>query len=391
MKLALVGRICSLKMLSKARLSKKEREKKVLFGLIDAYILNPHPIGSKTLKENAFQSLSSATIRNYFALLEESGYLSQQHASGGRIPTEKAYQAYAKAYLESGTLDHQKDKELKTLSEVNGKEVGVYLQKAAALLSEVSGYPAFVSSPRFDQDSILDIKLVGIDQSRCLCIVITELGLIRTETLYLDGKLHLHALKRIEEALLSRLKGTELKSSLDRNEKQMAQKIYSEVMVRYIIGYANFSLEDIYKTGLSTLLAYPEFSNAESFASGLALFENENSLRELLKDTSSDQTLKTYIGSELQKYCPIAEDCSVLTLPYVINNKIVGVVGILGPLRMPYRSLFGILRAFSEYVSEALSQSIVKHKLSFRLPQDGQIYLESKSSSPQKLIQDQRE
>lgn len=378
-------------MLSKARLSKKEREKKVLFGLVDAYILNPYPIGSKTLKESAFQSLSSATIRNYFALLEESGYLSQQHASGGRIPTEKAYQAYAKAYVESGTLDHQKDKELKALSEVKGKEVGVYLQKAAALLSEVSGYPTFVSSPRFDQDSILDIKLVGIDQSRCLCVVITELGLIRTEVLYLEGKLHLHALKRIEEALLSRLKGTELKISLDRNEKQMAQKIYSEVMVRYIIGYANFSLEDIYKTGLSTLLAYPEFSNAESFASGLALFENENSLRELLKDTSRDQTLKTYIGSELQQYCRIADGCSVLTLPYVINNKIVGVVGILGPLRMPYRSLFGVLRAFSEYVSQALSQSIMKHKLSFRMPQDGPLYLESKISSPQKLIQDQRE
>lgn len=380
-----------MKTLSKARLSKKEREKKVLFGLVEAFISNPQPIGSKTLKESAFQDLSSATIRNYFAVLEDAGYLSQQHASGGRIPTEKAYQAYAEEFLKAGTLDEEKDQKLKALTEIEGKEVGAYLQRSAELLSEVSGYPVFISSPRFDQDSIVDIKLVGIDHSRCLCVMITELGLIKTETLYLEAKLHLHALKRIEEALLSRLKGTELKVSLDTQEEQITQKIYSEVMVRYIIGYANFSLEDIYKTGLSTLLAYPEFNNAEAFASGLALFENEGSLRNLLKDACQDKNLKTYIGEMLAQYCPIAEGNTVLALPYAINEKIVGAIGILGPLRMPYRDLFGVLRVFSEYMSGALSQSMLKYQLSFRLPQDGQLYLESKGSSPKKLIEDQSE
>ncbi len=376
-------KLATLKTLFKARLSKKERERKVLFGLIDAYIESPQPVGSKTLKESFFQDLSSATIRNYFAALEEAGYLSQHHASGGRIPTEKAYKLYAEEFLRAGTLDEEKDRELKTLSSLNDKEVGSYLQRASELLSELAGYPAFISSPRFDHDSITDIKLVGVDTSRCLCVIVTELGLIHTETLYLDIKLHHHALKRIEEALLVRIKGQETKTTLDKTEDRLLQKIYNEVMVRYIIGYANFSIEDVYKTGLSRLLAHPEFNNAEAFASGLSLFENEANLRNLLKESCRDKTLKYYIGEDLLAYCPIAENCTVLVIPYQIGGKIVGAIGLLGPLRMSYRTLFGTLRAFTEYVSSALSKSMAKHKLSYRMPQDGTLYLEANSSKKQ--------
>lgn len=376
-----------MKTLSKTRLSKKEREKKVLFGLVDAYIKNPQPIGSKTLKESLFQDLSSATIRNYFSSLEEAGYLAQQHASGGRSPTSLAYETYATEYLRDGTLDQAKDEALKALSQMEAKEIGAFLQNAAEVLSELSGYPVFISSPRFDQDSITDIKLLGIGDARVLCVIVTELGLIRTETLYLKGKPQYHALRRIEEVLLSRIKSTETKITLDEQEETLAQKIYNEIMVRYIIGYANFSTEDIYKTGLSRLLAYPEFNNAETFASGLSLFENENHLKILLKDSCRDKTLKVQIGEALKVYSPLSDKCSVLILPYSIGGKIVGAVGLLGPERMPYRTLFGLLRAHSEYLSLALSQSIDKHKLTYRLPQDGTLYLEAKTET--NLLEDQ--
>ncbi|MCH9634128.1 MAG: Heat-inducible transcription repressor HrcA [Chlamydiae bacterium] len=376
-----------LKALSKTRLSKKEREKKVLLGLVDAYIESSQPIGSKTLKESLFHDLSSATIRNYFAALEDAGYLSQQHASGGRAPTEKAFQAYAEEYLRAGTLDENQDKQLKQLEGLESKEVGSYLQRASEILSELVGYPAFISSPRFDQDSITDIKLVTIDASRCLCVVVTELGLIHTETLYLNKKLHLHALKRIEDALLFRVKGQGAKPSLDKSEDLILQQIYNEVMVRYIIGYANFSSEDLYKTGLSRLLIHPEFSSADSFASGLSIFESEEHLHHLLRDSTKDAILKFYIGSELSDYCPLAENCGVIVMPYKIGGKIVGAVGLLGPMRMPYRELFGVLRAFTDYVGQTLSNTISKHELSYRLPQDGSLYLEDKNAP--KLIENQ--
>lgn len=169
-----------LKTLSKSRLSKKERELKVLFNLIELYISEGQPIGSKTLMEKRFKSLSSATIRNYFASLEAGGFLSQQHASGGRIPTEEAYRIYAEEFLKDGVLNENKDKKLKELAYFADKNLALYLQRAAQLLSETTGYPVFLSAPRFDQDFITDIKLVLIDANRCLCVVLTELGLIRS-------------------------------------------------------------------------------------------------------------------------------------------------------------------------------------------------------------------
>ena len=376
-----------MKSLSKKRLGKKEREEKVLFGLIDQYIDTFQSIGSKTLMETSFQDLSSATIRNYFASLESQGYLSQQHASGGRIPTEQGFMLYAKEFLKDVALDGSVNQKLKALSQIKSKEVGAYLQNAAELLSELTSMPTFISSPRFDNDFISGLKLVMVDESRCLCVVVTELGLIQTEVIYLEEKLHLHALKRIEDVLLNRIKSQGKESDLNSAEEKVAQKIYNEVMVRYIIGYANFSLEDIYKTGLSQLLSYPEFNNAESFASGLALFENEEHLRKLLQSSLVDKNLKYYIGSELTKVSPITKDCSALVLPYSIGGKTVGAIGLVGPIRMPYKNLFGTLRAFSESITENLTQSLAKYKLTYRTPADGTLHLESKNSS---LIEDQR-
>ena len=382
--------ISFLKPLSKARLSKKEREKKVLHGLVEAFIKNPQPIGSKTLKEDSFQDISSATIRNYFATLEDQGYLVQQHASGGRIPTEKAYQDYAEAFLMAGTLNEENDRKLSELRSSFGKEIALYLQRAVELFSELSALPCFLSSPRFDQDGIVDVKLVGIDQNRLLCVILTELGLVHTETLYISEKLHHHALKRVGEALMKRVKGQESMMTLSAIESSVLQKIYNEVMVRYIIGYANFSSEDLLKTGLSRLLVYPEFNNAETFSSGLSLFENGDHLKELIRASCQSKSLKYFIGEGLTQYSPLAQNCAVLTLPYLIHGKVVGAIGVLGPMRLPYRSLFGLLRAFSEYVSTALSETISKHELSYRLPEDGQLYLESRDSTHPNLIEDQR-
>ncbi len=375
----------TLKNLTKKRMNKKEREQKVLLSLVDLFIKNNQPIGSKTLMESSFSDLSAATIRNYFSTLEEAGYLVQQHASGGRIPTELAYQIYAQEYVRAGTINQDKDQKIKDYLQFKGKEVGAYLQKGAEHLSAITGYPCFMSSPRFDYDFVVDIKLVKIDSSRCLCIVVTELGLIHTETLYFDQKLNHHGLKRIEEALLARLKNQEA-TRLDAEEELLVHKIYNEVMVRYIIGYTNYSSEEVYTTGLSRLLSYPEFKDAERFASGLALFENKNYLRELLRDSSSDKRLKFLIGKNLAKYSPLTQECAVITLPYTILGKAVGAIAILGPMRMPYRELFGMMQAFTEYMSQSLTQAMVKHKLTYRTPQDGRLYLENKNHSDQKLI-----
>jgi heat-inducible transcriptional repressor len=177
---------------------KDKREKWVLLGLIDLYLETGKPVGSNTLRENGFDTLSSATIRNYFAKLEEEGLLKQQHSSGGRIPTPLAYKLYAETYLKSPLIDEKENKLLRQNIRKETRELAVYLQSVAEVLSEATHCAVFLSAPRFDHDFVLDIKLVGIDSNRCLCVIITDFGQVMTELLYDSKKMSSFTLKRLE-------------------------------------------------------------------------------------------------------------------------------------------------------------------------------------------------
>lgn len=356
-------------------MGKYDRERKVLLGLVDYYIQTGKPVGSNTLKETGFGDLSSATIRNYFAHLEEEGYLLQSHSSGGRIPTHLAYRVYAQAYLEESQIE-LKDDIFQSLRQFDSREIALFLQEGAERLSQTSHCAVFLSAPRFDHDFIVDIKLVSLDAFRCLCVLITDFGVVQTEILHLPSKLSSFAIKRIESYFHWRLTGLSQPEHLEQEEEEIGQTFYNELMLRYIVGYSNFVDEDIYRTGFSRLLSYPDFQDASLLASGLALFENIHSMRRLLKECKTLDCLKVWVGDDLAAYAASDPNCAVLAIPYYINRKAVGAVGLLGPTRLPYRTLFSTLRLFSESVSETLTRNIYKFKITFRQPETGQLYLQ---------------
>ena len=358
------------------RFGKTDREKKVLFGLIDYYLSTGKPVGSNTLKEAGFGDLSSATIRNYFAHLEEEGYLKQQHSSGGRIPTDKAYKCYAAEFIDSREIDSRTKEDLEILGQKERRDVAVYLQEAAEQLSLMNNTAVFMSAPRFDRDFVLDIKLVSIDSHRCLCVIVTDFGLVQTELLHTDKKLSAFTLKRIEGYFHWRLTGHDKPENLEKDEEQMGHKLYNELMVRYIVGYSNFTNDEIYRTGFSRLLAYPDFTDGATLANTLALFENAHSIRLLVKEATKLDKLRFWIGEDLNAYCSTNPNCSVVAIPYYINQKPIGAVGILGPTRMPYKYYFGVLQAFSEAISEMVTKSLYKFKITFREPHEHAVYLE---------------
>lgn len=356
-----------MKPLAQKKPAKDQREKLVLLGLVELYLDSGKPIGSNTLRENGFEHLSSATIRNYFSKLEEAGYLKQQHSSGGRIPTYLAYKLYADTYLDSGILEERDLLSLRSQLLLETREIASYMQHAAEMISETTRCAVFLSSPRFDQDFVLDVKMVGIDSSRCLCILITDFGLIHTEILYAEKKLSSFNLKRIESYFRWRLTGLD-KPVLIEEEEVLATRFYSEAMLRHIVDYANFSYEDIYKTGFSKLLTYPDFNDAAALALGLSLFENQSALRALLRECCQADQLNCWIGDDLNQLSAGSPSCSVIAIPYYINHCVAGAIAILGPNRIPYRRLFGALQTAADYVSETLTNSLYKFKISFRQP-----------------------
>lgn len=374
-------------------LGKQERERRVLLGLVDYYVRSGKPVGSNTLKEAGFGDLSSATIRNYFAHLEENGYLMQSHSSGGRIPTPLAYKVYAKNYLDVEPVEVD-GHIFESMRQFNSREIALFLQEAAELLGKESNCAVFLSAPRFDHDYVIDVKLVSLDASRCLCVLVTDFGVVQTEVLHIPQKLSLFAIKRIEKYFQWRLTGIERVENLEPEEEIIGQTFYNELMVRYIVGYSNFLDEDIYRTSFARLLQHADFQDPVLLASALSLFENIHGMRLLLKECTALNSLKFWIGDDLTSYMS-NPNCSVLAIPYYINHKAVGAVGLLGPARLQYRTLFSILRHFSNYVSEALTRNIYKFKINFRQPEEKKNYLHNKGNrligqSPLILLEDQR-
>jgi heat-inducible transcriptional repressor len=370
------------------RPAKDEREKRVLLGLVELYLETGKPIGSDTLRENGFESLSAATIRNYFVKLEKAGFLKQQHSSGGRIPTEQSYKLYVQNQLGSPLLKEKESDFLRTKLSKETREVASYLERAAEQVSQATGCAVFLSSPRFDQDLLLDIKLVEIDPQRCLCILVTDFGLVHTELLYADKGLAQIDLKKVADYLQWRISGLD-RPELSEEEERLAAQFYREIMLRHIVSHSNFSTEDLYRTGFSRLLTYPDFNDAAALASGLALFENESDLREALKRSALSGQLCCWLGDDLDFLSTELPGCSLILIPYRIHQTIAGAIGIMGPQRMPYRRLFGLMKTAADAISDTLTRSLYKFKIAFRQPKAMQIglaghalFIEDKSLSP---------
>lgn len=366
-----------MKSLTPKKPSKDQREKLILFGLIDLYLKTGKPIGSNTLRESGFETLSSATIRNYFTKLEEAGFLLQHHSSGGRIPSPLAFKTYAQEYLSFPLISLQEKKEIQKLLLKETREVVSYLHQATKTISELTGCAAFLSSPRFDQDFILHIKLLFIDETRLLCVMVTDFGMVHSELLHIDSQFPSSLIKKLEGYFNFRLTGID-KPKISQEEEEIASELYKELLLRHIVSYTNFSTEDLCQAGFSKLLAYPDFNEAATLAGGLSLFENQAMLRELLQTTCKQQKLCCWIHNDLAAFSNEAAQCSILTVPYRIHQTVCGAIGILGPNRIPYRELFGKLEEIAENISLSLTKSLYKFKITYRSPTPAQAQLNKK-------------
>ncbi|MDN3507411.1 MAG: heat-inducible transcriptional repressor HrcA [Simkaniaceae bacterium] len=362
---------------------KHDREIHILYGLVEHYIRTGAPVGSSALKDALFKDLSSATLRNYFAKLESSGFLRQEHSSGGRIPTDSAFKLFAMQSLDQGSIDKKEKAFLKSRLLGETREVASYLGYAADVISEATECAAFISSPRFDQDLVQKIKLLKIDHNRCLCVVITDFGIVHTETVYTPETLSQETLGKIELYFAARIENRAV-PDIDQATETFAKQLYSEIMLRHISGYANFHADDLHKTGFSRMLAYPELQDATTLASGLAIFENPNEMRRLTREARELGDLKFWIGTDLGT----STECAVIAIPYCIGGKPAGAVAILGPKRLPYAKLFAMLQEAAENISENLTQNLIKFQISFREPTPApSTHLEQQS---QMVLEDRR-
>ncbi len=356
---------------------------KVLVALVKTYISTGSPVPSSRVLARSRLDLSPATVRSVIAQLDNLGFTVQPHTSSGRIPTKKGF----RAFVESLSFDPSPAREFWSNVErdydVFGDREGsiaALLERCSALLSEASGEAGIVLSPAFVNDIIREIKLVEIDSGRILAVVISDLGIVTSSTVHVGHKLSYFNLKRIEQYLNAKLRGADFAGLfspdyLDHTETETGERLYNEVVLKYLIGGGSSGKRHLYLEGFSRIFEKKEMQNPEVACLAVKFFEERSGLIELLASAQRKGGVTILIGDEIQPCMGLGLELGLVVAPYKVNAIAVGVLGVIGSMRMSYSKVIPLVEHAAFFVSRRLSEMYGRARISFHARRPHQMVL----------------
>lgn len=335
------------------------RKKKILQAVIKNYLETGEPVGSRTISKYTDLNLSSATIRNEMADLEEMGYIFQPHTSAGRIPTDAGYRLYVDDMLsekqseldkreqelreEAGTSNGEIDRRIDRIEEV--------LQEMARMLANNTNYTSMISMPKSDKNRLKFVQLTLVDPEKLLATVILEGNIVKNEMIHLDREIDPETLLKLNILFNNELNGKtlqEINFDMAANMADSAGELGELVtqIINSIVG-AIGSADGIriFTSGATNIFRYPELSDTSKASGLISTLEEKKLLTGLLADNSETEDhngIQVYIGQETS--VSSMEDCAVVTATYEFEEGVTGKVGIIGPKRMDYEKVMDALK-----------------------------------------------
>jgi len=327
-----------------------ERKMKILQAIIQTYLETGDPVGSRTISKYTDLNLSSATIRNEMSDLEELGYILQPHTSAGRIPSDKGYRLYV------DTMMQQKAQEVESFREQleeKADKMESLLQQVAKLLAVNTNYATMVTKPRYKHKTVKFVQLTDVDEHQLLIVVVIEGNIVKNKFIQLDqvpGKETLLKLNIVLNSFLQGLDLTEINMAMIQKMKDQSGE-YGTFISLILDAIAEAVAEEddfeIYTSGATNILKYPELNDREKALRLLETFEEKSKLTELVQDIAGQEEnrehgIQVYIGNE----APIStmKDCSMVTATYELEEGVYGKIGIVGPKRMDYEKVVNMLQ-----------------------------------------------
>ncbi len=336
-----------------------ERQKKVLLSVIQDYILMAEPVGSRNVAKRYMGNVSPATIRNEMADLEEMGYLYQPYTSAGRVPTDKAYRFYVDYLLKNELFREVEGGLLREEIKKQQIEIDTLLQRVARLLSDSTDYLGLVLSPLMREVVLEKVRLVPLDSKHVLLVIVSKRSGIMSKVIeFVDG-FDVSDLDEVEAFLNRHLadRSVEYVSEFKKHLLYlMDEKLRSYVSLFSAAAEAIDSMEmgsvdeKLYWMGMSNILKLPEFRNVEKIKLILRVLEEEDRLEDILLEDVKKEGIKVRIGEE--NIIDEIKECTLITDNYYINGRLVGVIGILGPTRMNYRKVIGLIDEIARELSD---------------------------------------
>jgi heat-inducible transcriptional repressor len=334
-----------------------ERARILLKTLVERYITEGQPVGSRALSRFSGLDLSPATVRNVMADLEEAGFIASPHTSAGRIPTARGYRFFVDSLLTVCPLERARIDEMEDL--LQSPQPQQLISSASHLLSGLTHFAGIVIAPRRATPRIKQMEFVSLSEKRILLILVTSDGDVQNRILLTERAYTASELVTAANFLNQHFAGLDFEQIRNRLQEELRQlrsdlqtlmsaaltaggEALAEAGTPYII------------SGEKNLLEVEEFSsNMRRLRELFDLFEQRTGLVQLLDVSSNADGVQIFIGGE-SGLAPL-DECSVVTAPYEVNGQIVGSVGVIGPTRMAYERVIPIVDITSKLLSSALT------------------------------------
>ncbi len=335
-----------------------ERKIKILNSIIQTYLITGEPVGSRTISKYTDLNLSSATIRNEMSDLEDLGYIIQPHTSAGRIPSDKGYRFYVDNLMKEKIAEVD---EMKDILIEKADKLDHLLKHVAKLLATNTNYATMISAPQYKRNKLKFIQLSRVEDNQLLVVVMLDGNMIKNRLIEVDERVSEDEVAKLNILINTFLQGLnlqEINMELIQRMKVQAEG-YGQIIGHIIDAIAVVIQEEddleIYTSGTTNLLKYPELGDREKASELLYTMEEKKALTELIvdqqdSDEENKNPIQIYIGSE----SPVStmKDCSIVTATYELEEGVQGTIGIIGPKRMDYKKVVGNLQTMMNQLDD---------------------------------------
>ncbi|HEX5127137.1 MAG TPA: heat-inducible transcriptional repressor HrcA [Rhodocyclaceae bacterium] len=336
-----------------------QRAKVLLKTLVERYIAEGQPVGSRSLSRQSGLELSPATIRNVMADLEDLGLVTSPHTSAGRIPTPRGYRLFVDTLLTVQPLERAELRELE--HQLQPHEPKRLINAASQLLSGLTHFAGVVVSPRTDGAKIRHIEFVSLSDSRVLLVIVTTAGDVQNRILFTKRTYSSSELTTAANYLNHHCAGLGFGEMLGKLQAELVQlKTDMSELMNAAIAASHDAMQDTDAdyviSGERNLLEVDELSsNMARLKDLFKLFDQKSGLMQLLDLSNRAEGVQIFIGGE--SGITSLDECSVVTAPYEVDGMIVGTVGVIGPTRMAYERVIPIVDITARLLSSALSNN----------------------------------
>jgi len=335
-----------------------KRKAYILATVVYEYIATAEPVGSQALTQKYNLGISSATVRNEMAELEQGGYLVQPHTSAGRIPSDAGYRTYVDSLMQPEELTDVDRRRIRDELGDATRELDEIVDHTTRLLGRLSNNLAFVTKPQQEAQLFKHIQLIWLTPHTGVAIVVTALGVAAQSLFELGAEVDPDDLTRLSNALNARLANRPLSDVTESEIAHAAQETGANDDLRAAVVAAVHSARaseqpTIAAAGAQNLLDQPEFQDLRKLRSILRIVEEQKTLYEIVAGAMNADSVSVKIGHELGS--EELADLSVVTVPYRFGSHALGMLSILGPRRMPYARLLALAAGTAETLSQRLS------------------------------------